>query len=304
MGGHGTWQIGVHFPDKFAAIAPSAGWISFWSYAGGGKYDLANPTEAMLRRASNASDTLALKENYRQQAIYIVHGDADDNVPVTEARTMRKELADHPALAWHEQPGAGHWWSIGDEPGARCVDWPGIFDTFARRRIPAASEVREISFATANPGVSARDQWVTIQQQEHSWQVSRVKLTAEHFRREFKGTTDNVARLSLRTDPLASGGDVMVSLDDTPSFKVRSAPEIHLVKAGGKWALAGPVSATEKNPERSGGLKDIFRNRVRFVYGTTGSADENAWAMANFHVVESIEAAAALQRPCPSFCFT
>jgi hypothetical protein len=234
----------------------------------------------MLRRASNASDTLALKENYRQQAIYIVHGDADDNVPVTEARTMRKELADHPALAWHEQPGAGHWWSIGDEPGARCVDWPGIFDTFARRRIPAASEVREISFATANPGVSARDQWVTIQQQEHSWQVSRVKLTAEHFRREFKGTTENVARLSLRTDPLASGGDVMVSLDDTPSFKVRSAPEIHLVKAGGKWALAGPVSATEKNPERSGGLKDIFRNRVRFVYGTTGSAEENAWAMA------------------------
>ena len=280
MGGHGTWQIGVHFPDKFAAIAPSAGWISFWSYAGGGKYDLANPTEAMLRRASNASDTLALKENYRQQAIYIVHGDADDNVPVTEARTMRKELADHPALAWHEQPGAGHWWSIGDEPGARCVDWPGIFDTFARRRIPAASEVREISFATANPGVSARDQWVTIQQQEHSWQVSRVKLTAEHFRREFKGTTENVARLSLRTDPLATGGDVMVSLDDTPSFKVRSAPEIHLVKAGGKWVSAGPVSAMEKNPERAGGLKDIFRNRVRFVYGTTGSADENAWAMA------------------------
>jgi len=280
MGGHGTWQIGVHFPDKFAAIAPSAGWISFWSYAGGGKYDLANPTEAMLRRASNASDTLALKENYRQQAIYIVHGDADDNVPVTEARTMRKELADHPALAWHEQPGAGHWWSIGDEPGARCVDWPGIFDTFARRRIPAASEVREISFATANPGVSARDQWVTIQQQEHSWQVSRVKLTAEHFRREFKGTTDNVAQLSLRTDPLATGGDVMVSLDDTPSFKVRSALEIHLIKAGGKWVSAGPVSATEKNPERAGGLKDIFRNRVRFVYGTTGSAEENAWAMA------------------------
>ncbi|MBI5865193.1 MAG: hypothetical protein HZB38_11925, partial [Planctomycetes bacterium] len=31
MGGHGTWHLGVTFPDRFAAIGPSAGWISFWS---------------------------------------------------------------------------------------------------------------------------------------------------------------------------------------------------------------------------------------------------------------------------------
>ena len=35
MGGHGVWHLGVTFPDKFAAIGPSAGWISFWSYGGG-----------------------------------------------------------------------------------------------------------------------------------------------------------------------------------------------------------------------------------------------------------------------------
>ena len=32
MGGHGTWQVGATFPDRFAAIGPSAGWVSFWSY--------------------------------------------------------------------------------------------------------------------------------------------------------------------------------------------------------------------------------------------------------------------------------
>src|SRR5262249_677740 len=31
MGGHGTWYLGVTYPDRFAAIAPSAGWISMWS---------------------------------------------------------------------------------------------------------------------------------------------------------------------------------------------------------------------------------------------------------------------------------
>jgi poly(3-hydroxybutyrate) depolymerase len=33
MGGHGTWILGILFPDRFAAIGPSAGWISFRTYA-------------------------------------------------------------------------------------------------------------------------------------------------------------------------------------------------------------------------------------------------------------------------------
>ena len=32
MGGHGTWILGSTYPDRFGAIGPSAGWISFWSY--------------------------------------------------------------------------------------------------------------------------------------------------------------------------------------------------------------------------------------------------------------------------------
>ena len=32
MGGHGTWHLGTTFPDRFAAIGPSAGWVSFSTY--------------------------------------------------------------------------------------------------------------------------------------------------------------------------------------------------------------------------------------------------------------------------------
>ena len=31
MGGHGTWQIGVTYPARFAAIGPSAGWIALFN---------------------------------------------------------------------------------------------------------------------------------------------------------------------------------------------------------------------------------------------------------------------------------
>ncbi|MES1227851.1 MAG: hypothetical protein ABUL72_04215, partial [Armatimonadota bacterium] len=54
MGGHGSWSIGSLFPDKFAAVMPSAGWISFTTYAGGATYREQDPVQAILKRANNA----------------------------------------------------------------------------------------------------------------------------------------------------------------------------------------------------------------------------------------------------------
>ena len=82
MGGHGVWQVGATLPDRFAALAPSAGWISFWSYTGAQRFEDADPIERILTRATNTSDTLGLSRNYLHHGIYILHGDKDDNVPV------------------------------------------------------------------------------------------------------------------------------------------------------------------------------------------------------------------------------
>ena len=155
MGGHGAWQLGVTFPDRFGAIAPSAGWISFWSYAGAERQENGDAVQRLLQRASNPGDTLALETNYLHHGVYILHGDKDDNVPVTEARAMREHLSKfHHDFMYHEQPGAGHWW------GNACVDWPPIFDFFARHKIPDNQSVLDINFSTMNPGVSASSHWV------------------------------------------------------------------------------------------------------------------------------------------------
>ena len=109
MGGHGTWHVGVTFPDRFAAIAPSAGWVSMASYAGARRPDGDDPVAALVARATLPSDTLAFAPNLTKLGVYILHGDADDNVPVTQARTMRAALgAFHPDFAYYERPGAGH----------------------------------------------------------------------------------------------------------------------------------------------------------------------------------------------------
>lgn len=63
MGGHGTWHLGVTYPDRFAAIAPSAGWVSMFSYAGLSRLESTDAVERVLARATGASDTLALSRN-------------------------------------------------------------------------------------------------------------------------------------------------------------------------------------------------------------------------------------------------
>ncbi len=284
MGGHGTWQIGVQCPDRFAAIAPSAGWISFWSYAGGERFNEATPIENILRRATNPSDTLGLSHNYLHYGIYILHGERDDNVPVEQARTMREQLAKyHSNFAYYERPGAGHWW------GNECVDWPALFEFLRQNTRPATHMVRHVEFVAANPVISATCDWATIEAQTRSLELSRIDLQLEPQERLLRGTTENVARLALA---LQTGGQPHFLLEpnqplnlDLDGDRLENVPwptdtgALRLARQNGHWqVIAGPPDLRLKGPHRGGPFKEAFGHRVQLVYGTRGSPEENAWA--------------------------
>jgi poly(3-hydroxybutyrate) depolymerase len=284
MGGHGVWHLGAVFPDRFAAIGPSAGWVSMWSYAGAARPDKPTPAEELLLRAAAPSDTLALVKNYAHGGVYVLHGSADDNVPVEQARQMKEHLAGfHRDFVYHEQAGAGHWWDASDEPGADCVDWAPMFDFFAHHVIPANEAVREVDFTTVSPGVSAWSHWAAVEAQLKPMRPSTIHIRHDPWRRRFVGSTDNVARLALDLRHVRPGEPLTVELDGQ---KIENVPwpaksgRLWLNRDGGKWAAAGEPSAALKGPHRSGPFKDAFRNRVVFVYGTRGTLAENAWALA------------------------
>jgi dienelactone hydrolase len=286
MGGHGTWHIGVSFPDRFAAIAPSAGWISMWSYAGATQIESRDPAAALLARAAAASDTLALVRNTSRLGVYVLHGDADDNVPVGQARQMRNVLGEfHPDFAYHEQPGAGHWW------GAKCVDWPPLFQFLSDRTRPAADAVRRVDFVTASPSVSARAHWATIEEQLRAFAPSSIHLTVDPARLRFRGTTENVGRLTLdvgkalgdlKTDrPFAVELDGQTIASAAATTLSTGERAIWLARSGGKWqVLPTAAPASRKSPARQGPFKEAFRNRFLFVIGTKGTPAENAWGLA------------------------
>src|SRR5205085_8447569 len=91
MGGHGTWHIAATHPDAFAGAGPSAGWRSFKTYAGQTPSS-SDSVAAMLTRAASPSDTDALATNLASIPVYALHGDADDNVPISEMRAMLERL--------------------------------------------------------------------------------------------------------------------------------------------------------------------------------------------------------------------
>lgn len=283
MGGHGTWQLGALFPDRFAAIGPSAGWISFLTYASTQPATApASPVIDMLRRCNVASDTTALVTNYAGLGVYILHGADDDNVPAEQARQMIRLLEPfHRDFRHHEQPAAGHWWDESDEPGADCVDWPAMFDFFARHRVPGPHELRELSFITPDPGVTSRFHWLTIEAQQRALQLSSATLRIDPQKRRISGTTKNVARMALDLMQLKPDAPISFDLDgqvwecDWPA-----RGRVWLNRVGNAWAVIDRPARSLKGPHRSGPFKDAFRNRMTFVYGTRGTPDENAWALA------------------------
>ncbi len=270
MGGHGTYHLGVLYPDKFAAIAPCSGWISYFSYANGATYP-DTPVGNALKRAMGASDTLSMKGNFLNKPMFLMHGEADDNVPVTEARNMRKELPDHKMLYWHEEKGAGHWYDTDDEPGAGCQDFAPIFDMFARARIPKVNEVRDIDFKTPNLAISNKAYWFKINAQEEAGSLSSVKATVFPGLRKFVVTTTNIASFSLDLSPLNGTGKVTVEVNG----KAASVTEI-----GNGWAQVDLSSINDRMENQSlvTGFKSVFNNRVTLVLPTGGSSAVREWA--------------------------
>lgn len=279
MGGHGTWFLGATYPDKWAAIAPCAGYPTMKGYGSADGLipdSSADPLEQLLLRSSNQSDVPKLAFNYKPLGVYVFHGDADRTVPVTYARQMRQLLGTfHPDMSYYEYPGGSHWF------GDHSVDWKPMFDFFQWHKRPIDSTVNTIDFSTASPGISAAYYWAGIYQQQHSLMYSRIQLNRDLNAGTISGTTQNVAMLAFALKDFMAGKELNITLDgkNTLKYVVKSTTDsVFLANKTGEWQLVSRPSATQKGPHRYGTLKDAFQHNMVFVYGTTGTKEENDWS--------------------------
>jgi hypothetical protein len=279
MGGHGTWFLGATYPDKWAAIAPCAGYPTLKGYgsADGLVPDTSSsPVGSVILRSANQSDVIKLATNYKPMGVYIFHGDSDRVVPVTYARQMKKVLADfHGDISYYEYPGGSHWF------GDHSVDWQPLFDYFKWHKRLEDSSVNNIDFITFNPGISSKYRWASIYQQTSPLEKSHVQLNRNFEKSEISGATENIALLKFDLHGFAPGKELQIHLDSLNKIKYTvkgGGDSLFLSKTNSNWSIAAAPGLDKKGPHRNGTLKDAFNHNVVFVYGTTGTKEENEWS--------------------------
>jgi hypothetical protein len=177
---------------------------------------------------------------------------------------------------------------------------------FARRRLPEMVEVREVRFSTFNPEVSSRCYWAKILLQIRPLGFSSIDLRYDPIKRQFSGKTVNVDRLSFDLTHMSPNDPINVELDGIKLYGLPWPSEGRLVveRTGGQWKVwrlndvgvgshpwgdrkrpwpevdDGNAFVQFKGPHRNGTFKAAFNHRFLFLYGTAGTPEENAWALA------------------------
>ena len=299
MGGHGTWYLGATYPDRWAAIAPCAGYPDLLEYQGSfsrrlesmsderlerfgmtreqiNKILAANTltdqedilVDSIIRRAGNPCRTLKLKRNYLHYGVHILHGEVDTVVPTFIARQMRANLGSfHNDFAYYEYPNGTHWY------GDQSVDWPPIFDFFKFREIKPSNEIDKIEFYTASPGVSSKSHFIEIHQQEIPLEISSFSFKRDSIS---SITTVNVTAINIDMGEMGNTSSI-IKVDDQEIKIEDKSVVLSLSKTNGSWELSQKPPMDQKGPHRNGGFKDAFRNNMVLVYASKGNAPENVW---------------------------
>ncbi|MHC4844556.1 MAG: carboxylesterase family protein [Planctomycetota bacterium] len=295
MGGHGTWHLGANDPDRFAAIAPSAGWASFDSYGGRPEGELREVWHA----ADAASNSLALIDNLKQLPTFILHGTADDNVPASEARAMEAALIEAGATPHsHYQEGAGHWWNGSEAAGADCVDWPDLFALLLGSRVP--STPIELDWTTVDPGVDSRHHWLSASQPLQYGEPMHLRAVWNIADDAVTVWTRNARRIGIRWPGSTTPETLILDGQEFDADALATTDSMHAAfrNTGDRWfLLKGGLPLADrldeqtgagKTPGRSGPFKRAFDRGFVLVYGTAGEPDEDAELLARARYDSSV----------------
>ncbi|MEO0070846.1 MAG: prolyl oligopeptidase family serine peptidase [candidate division WOR-3 bacterium] len=270
MGGHGTWHIGLAHPDRFAAIAPEAGWPSFPLYVPNflqRSIIFSEPQKLAIREmATRPDNTPAFIENAFNLPIFILHGGNDDNVPTLHGRNFALWLE---ALGYNyrykEVPGKGHWWNYDD--GTVCVDDPELMEFFAaHRRNPGPKEIR---FRTADLGQSAECYWVKIDRVNTIGNDAVIYANATDSLITIK--TINIVQLTLNLDQeLFFPHPIRIDIDgETVVSQLYPPARLFFHKTTRGWRLGkSKYSRLHKTPDVYGPAKQVLMKPWIIVYGT------------------------------------
>jgi hypothetical protein len=273
MGGHGTWHVGLAHADRFAAMAPAAGWPCFQLYVPWflqKAYMFAHPMQIGIRDMSLREDFAPnFVENALSLPVFILHGGRDDNVPTVHGR-MFARLLDQLGYEYEykEVPDKGHWWSA---EGIQCVDDPDLLGFLnGRTRDPSPEHV---VFKTTNLGQTNKSFWVTIDEQLTLYFESRIDAAVSGRTVEVKTTNVRQFTLTIPSDLLATGSASFVVDGKEIRRELKGDESLTFHRTGEGFQFgARKRDGLKKTPDFYGPIKQAYFSPFTLIYGTRGDS--------------------------------
>jgi hypothetical protein len=258
MGGYGVYTIGLHHPDKFAALAPMCGRTDMYLW-----FRLNRDQVPSWKQIFYDGDgPRHLIGNAFQLPIFLQHGSDDQIVDVENSRRF---AADAKRLQlpvfYREISGGSHYIYWDDSNYEIALDWLAKL-----RRAPAPPRVDFTTGSLRNNHAY----WATIEGFERYDQLARISARIQAGN-VVEVTTTNVSRFVLQPPPEYLTPDHPITLivnGVMHSEKYDAAQPL-------RWSAA-PTSTPHKKPTRCGPIRECYRDPFLLVYGTQlqGAADE------------------------------
>ncbi|ETN36331.1 uncharacterized protein HMPREF1541_08608 [Cyphellophora europaea CBS 101466] len=284
-GGHGTWHITLHQPDRVIAAAPASGYTSIDNYVPFTMWDDADPAQLAVLAAARAPFRQELfLENLKAKPVLVQHGELDDNVPAYHSRLMKaySVLKSAVEIDYAEIPAKLHWWdgAMTTEPMLKFYDQQ-IRDLAIPPIIPD-----EFHYNVADTSEFGSLHGIHVDQVIKPDVLARVSVDTRSSKnlKKWKIRTRNVRR--LRLDRSKMGDAQTIQIDErSPDWSVSELSiEGSFVLEAGRWIyenIRQPADVRSRTGKQRGSMDSILRTAAPFRIVTPKETYEIALQISN-----------------------
>jgi pimeloyl-ACP methyl ester carboxylesterase len=258
MGGAAAWQFAVHFPDKWCAAAPGAGFAETPEFLGNFQNETVKPTwwEEKLWRWYNAT---VYAENLFHCPTIAYSGENDRQKQAADVMARSLQMYDL-TLRHVIGPRTGHAY----HPAAK-EEINRRIDVLAQAGLADDEELRFTTYTLRY----SKLQWLQIEGMEQHWEKARVEAKLIHDDEPVLGLqTKNVSALTIDREPSwlrPSGVEFeKIEIDGQPIDDLETFTDgwrtARLMKRGVNWKLVEQFddSKPRKKPGLQGPIDDAF----------------------------------------------
>jgi len=257
MGGAGTWHLGLHHPDAFAAISPGAGFTTTHGYIGKLPKVLPDYQEKCLR----IYDAVNYAENVFNVPVIAYSGEIDkQKLAADNIENALKGFKEPHSFTHLIAPGLEH-----KQPPEWLKKIDDEFRKLEGKKPHFPERVRFVTFTLAYPGTA----WVWITGLDAHYERSVVDATWTE--KALTATTTNVRALDLRDGLYKRSVPKTIHIDGqevaVPDRDGERPTGVELEKVNGKWQLAGRKAdwPPTKTARRQGPIDDAYRSEFTVV---------------------------------------